>query len=168
MRRPGMRNAERGYSLLVAIVVVVFLSALAAITIRTVTSESRVAGDERASQQALYLAQAGIAWGTDMLRRPPYNLDGSGTIDSVLADPSLRTVTVTTDVFYDATRPWRELPGSPVSYQGGTFRVAIRDDKDSDPTVDKNGLFQMRALGTDQSGSRRMIEVVLLGPLPQP
>lgn len=157
-----MRNAsERGYSLMIVIVTLVFLSALALITVQVVSVETRVAGNDRAAHNALYIAQAGIAWGTDLLRQAPYEVVDSASVSKALA-LGFAPVTGTGATVLDG---WLELPGSPVSYGGGTFRVAIKDDNDdANPTSDSNSRFFMRALGTDASGNRRLIEVVMAVP----
>lgn len=153
--------SERGYSLMIVIVTLVFLSALALITVQAVSVESRVAGNDRAAHNALYVSEAGIAWGTDLLRQAPYEVIDSVSVTKVLA-LGFTPVTGTGATVLDG---WFELPGSPVSFGGGTYRVAIKDDNDdANPTSDSNSRFFMRALGTDASGNRRLIEVVMAVP----
>jgi Tfp pilus assembly protein PilX len=154
-------TGEGGYSLMIVIVALVFLSALAMMTVQAVSTESHVAGNDRAANNALYIAQAGIAWGTDVLRQAPYNVTDSASVTAVL-QAGLTPITGTGESVLDG---WLELPGSPVAYSGGTYRVAVKDDvDDADPTTDANSRLLMRALGTDGSGSRRLVEVVLSVP----
>jgi len=161
MTRRTNRPSERGYSLMIVIVTLVFLSALALITVQAVSVESRVAGNDRTAHSALYIAQAGIAWGTNLLRQAPYEVVDSTSLSKVLA-LGFTSITGTGATVLDG---WLELPGSQVTFGGGTYRVAIKDDDDdANPTSDSNSRFLMRALGTDASGNRRLIEVVMAVP----
>ncbi len=154
-----MRQKEQGYALIIAIVVLVFLTLLASTTLRTVATDTEVAGSDRSAQSALYIAQAGTAFGVNLLREAPFNLDDPATtVTSVLGAATLTTIA-------DATSPldgWSELPGSPISFAGGSYRVAIRDDADdTDYATDANNTFLLRSLGTDARGSRRLLEITL-------
>lgn len=171
---------EAGASLIVAIVVTLMLTILAMTVIQSVNTQTKVAGQSRSSENALYIAEAGIAWGINTLQGEPYNIvpgsDFTSLFDSLKAEAPVISSS-------DATWPqqeggkWYELINSR-GFGSGTFRVAVSDDVDGDADPnsatlatnldsDNNKQILLRSLGTDASGSQRLIEVVLTSKLEQ-
>ena len=156
-------NGERGFALIIAIVVLLFLTMLGMTTLNTAVTDVNVAGKSRASRQALYIAQAGVAWGLDALNAGPFDPNNVG---ATLKNAALtgRAVTGSGVALFDGCL---ELPNSPVSFGGGTFRVAVTDDADDgDVTTDSNGQILLRSLGVDASGGKKLIEVTVGAPAP--
>lgn len=152
---------ERGSLLVVVIIVLFCLTLLGYATMQLVGTDNEVAGKYRRSQNALYLAQAGVAWGMDLLRGPPYNVtDETENFSDVLA--ALSDALVTDDA--SPLRGYFLLPGSPVTFGDGSYSVGVRDDlePDGDPTSDTNSRIHLLAVGVGADQSRRAIEVTLM------
>ncbi len=156
-------------------ILVMVLSAVLLILGITISSfvgqDVEQAGSVLRSADALYVADAGVNWGADVLGKAPFNLDTAGTtVDSVLTNVSLTLITDPTDPLNGC----KELPSSPQTItletipatpfapavvRTGTFRVAIKDDNDNaDPNDDTNDRFLLLSLGTASNGARRLIE----------
>lgn len=160
-----MQGQQQGFSLLLAMSVIVLLTLLGIMVLKTVTADLALAGSDRSSQAALYTAEAGVYWGLDKLRddygfdgdTPQYDIVLSGTVPAVSAgDAACQHLSGTcTD--------WRELTAGSEGFGDASFRVFVRDDDeaDGDSLVDSNATILMWALGVDQHGAKRMIEVVL-------
>jgi Tfp pilus assembly protein PilX len=155
------RTSERGSSLALVMVVLVFTTLLAIMALNSASTDAELAYGGRAADSALYLAEAGVAWGLNELRNSAtFNIEGlSGNYTSILAYGTLTTV---------ASGPlagWKELPSSPVSFGGGTFRVAVKDDEDGDSNsfADTNGRILVRSLG-EIGTTRRLVEAAIGEP----
>lgn len=64
----GGRRPERGIALLIAIALIALITAATLISLRAVSTESVLQGQERRQREALFAAQAGIAEGRDWVR----------------------------------------------------------------------------------------------------
>ena len=160
---------QRGFSLLVAMTLLTLLTFLGLMVWDTVAIESQSAGSDRRSINALYIAEAGMAWGLDQLAT-------YSSADVLLNDYSGSANVISN---FTALNQWFELnisqPLQNYTVSGttvGQYRVAILDDDDEDPGVaqdykaDKNQIVLIRSLGVDTSGARRMIEAAVKLPSP--
>jgi Tfp pilus assembly protein PilX len=157
---PRRDAGEHGFALIIAIVVLLFLTILGMTTLNSTVADINIAGKSRASSQALYIAQAGVSWGLDTLSNAPFTPSDVGT---TLTNGALAGRTIAgTGTPLDGLL---ELPSSPVTFAGGTFRVGVGDDDDGDdkPLVDANGIIILRSLGVDSSGGKKLVEVTLGG-----
>ena len=104
-QRPAVRRRERGYVLIVAVSLTAMVTLLGYLMLQTVWATSRTVYSGRQSESAMYLAEAGLAWGASQLNTldlslldfsdlPPYSLDGPCSAnypscsDAVFADSS--------------------------------------------------------------------------------
>lgn len=164
MRRHRLVHApaESGFAMIISLIVLMLLTLLGMSMMKVGGDDVSVAGNTRASASAMYIAQAGIYWGLDTLRRSPFSLDAAGATPSAVLQSAELTLIPDTDPVPEL-RGWLQLPSSPVSFADGDFRVAILDDveADGDTTTDTNQRFLLRSLGTDSRGSRSLVEVAL-------
>jgi Tfp pilus assembly protein PilX len=163
------RQNERGFSIAAAILVLLVLTALGVTVLNSVNTDIEIAGQQRTSESALQLAEAGVAWGQWQIRNAYY---GNFSYLLVTAAANAGEPTPPPEITGDTDCPntscllfgWRDLSGGTVAYGGGTYRVAIKDDDDGDGNlnVDDNNRILLRSLGTDPSGTRRLVEVALM------
>lgn len=167
-------RVQRGSAMLISMGVLIILTLLGTLVLQTVNVETDVAGAQRLSQKALYVAEAGANWGLEKLRLD-YNFNTPNPEIDKLIDP------VTTNLSaVDVSDPhckylkqlsgtcatWHELTSGPNGRAYGAtgrFRVFVHDDRDEmnsvDWTLDQNESIILRALGMDARGAKRMIEV---------
>ena len=171
MRR-RLNHRERGFSLVMAVAVVALLMMLGLVVMQSVSSDIRVAGNSRNTQNMVQLAEAGIAQGLDVLRAAPYNIDDQASpsaqtsvINSLNGSGSSLSVVASTDTELGncVEEGWRQLVGSDTwsSYGNGFIRVFIYDnvESDNDRTTDTDQTFLVRSLASDGYDGRRCIEV---------
>jgi hypothetical protein len=157
----GMRRAsERGGVLIVAMVVLVALLGLGALTILAVTSSSRASSHERFQSIALYAAESGLWAGIDYLRGSP---DWSADLAS---NPN-------------ASIPGNGAPpGDPGSLLsadlGAWYEVEVLNNVGDDGPGDTDGILLLRSTGHGPNGARVVVEIEvqdgppISGPPPPP
>lgn len=164
--KPARTRSQTGYSLIMAIVVLLVLTIVGLRALETVNSDIVLAGNDRSATTALYIAEAGVADGIDRLRQSPFNFEApSPSFDTALDDTNAPPVTGGNGCD-DSSCPifgWHQLTAGPVSYGGGTYWVVVNDDDEGDgnDTADTNHRVLLRSMATDARGARRMVEVAL-------
>ena len=83
----GARREESGSALIIAATVLIVLSLLGISVVRTVAVEYDTAGAERASQDALYNTEAGIAWAQEELAKKSLVASDGNTFQTELWTP---------------------------------------------------------------------------------
>ena len=179
-----MKRGESGFSLIIAIMVLVVLTLLGMTVLTGVNVDSDMAGNIRASESALYLAEAGISWGMDTLRNAPYSLSSPSTdVGVALSNTLCPRITGDADCLNGTVCPifgWRQLNNTGFQSLGsGRFRVVVSDDSTpyGSASSDRSGVcgtpgtdttcglanqrILMRSLGKDASGAQRLIEVAI-------
>lgn len=152
-----IKSSERGAMLLLAVTMVVMLTLMGALVMRTVGDDVQVAGAERSADSALYIAEAGLQWARVQIADPNgYNGDLNQVLTALTAVP-----VGDSDV---PLRGWLELGSQ--NYGDGTFRVVLQDDAyaETDPPPAPNNTILVRSLGTSARGSKRLLEVALEVP----
>ena len=151
-------GSSRGSTLLIAISFIVMLTMVGALVMRAVRSDLDTAGAERSSQDALYIAEAGLQWGRSKILTDYWSGTGPnyGSLFT-LSDPAL-------DPLCDESRVqetnWVRLDS--MAYGTGHFCLVVKDDEFADtPTVDNN-TFLIRSLGVAADGyAKRLLEVTV-------
>ena len=159
-----MKISRRGFTLMIAMAVTVMMTLLGTMALDAVNIDLTLARTDRASQRALLVSEAGVTWAMEKLRTSYGFETDSPSYSTVLSLSKVQDVDPTctapsTCKLYD----WRQLPGGEsVSYGGGTFRAAVKDDDDGDlsDTADRNSTILIRSLGTVESASRLIENVV--------
>ena len=164
-----MAKRERGYVLLIAASVTIALTLLGIVVLNTTFFGSEFARADRHSQQALYNAEAGIAWAMELLENDPYQIsqdaDYTRVLQAISALPDVVDPAWPTSVLPQTT--WHSLHSeSFVQFSKGGFRVAIQDDADDDnPLLDTNKTILVRSYGFirlgDEERAARLIEITL-------
>lgn len=172
LRAKTCKNHERGFSLLMAVTITVMLTLVGMMVLNHTIVDTELAGASRNATDALYIAEAGIYAGMDILRQD-YGFDGnspdfngpltSGSLDGTLPRP---IVASDPDCSSAACKifGWNDLvDGRWVNYGGGRYRVVVADDSDDDgdTTQDANQTILLRALGEGRGGGRRLLEVAV-------
>lgn len=146
------RRLERGFAFFVAVVIVLALTFVGLWAVRGSNESLQLAMRSHAAIRAFYVAEAGVAFGLETLRRAPIELAAEDEDERACGEASCPLA------------GWRVLTTAPRPFGEGTYWVAVHDDADDDGDegVDSNGRILMRSLGVDSSGARRLIEVVVL------
>jgi hypothetical protein len=164
MRTSAIRHRRRegGWGLLPTIVLIGVLTLLGTSVLQTVASDAAASGAQRRSENLLNVAEAGVSYGMERLRGAPFNFETGADVNEALKDanaPGISDASCNTSAC--PLQNWHELTlGAPgVSFAGGTFRVAVRDDIGSGS--DSNNRILMRSLATDSRGTQRLVEVMV-------
>jgi Tfp pilus assembly protein PilX len=170
-----MRTNERGYSLIIAMVIVAILTMLGFAVLDAVIGDVDMASAARQKEAALYVAEGGIAWAVDQVNAAYPSSSGT----TVFGDITLSAITMSSVVVQgDASCPtsdcavlltpsgWRRLTTTgAVAYGNGEFQTFIRDDDDGDDNsdIDTNGTILLRSIGRSgrNSGAVRVLEVAI-------
>lgn len=188
---PITSSGERGAALLITLLTITMISALAVCVLDTSMTETAIAANYAASQQALYTADAGIERAlADLLDVPDWNsvlagLSSSGFVDNgggILpdgrpADVAARTraVQAESDTFYGAgpNRPvWQPYARGPLSSLVSGAEIPLCDyvlvwvaddpeETDGNPRRDTNRVVLLRADGYSGFGTRRVVEAAV-------
>ncbi len=159
-----IHNRDGGWGLLPTVVVIVVLSLLGAAVLKTVDTGLNSTGTIRRVESTLNITEAGVAFGMERLRGSPFLFGAGGTdVNTALNNTNAPLIdnfdthncTTTACPLFN----WHELTPGPVSFDGGTYRVAVRDDLGTG--ADTNNRILLRSLGTNSTGIQRLIEVVL-------
>ncbi|MCP3144156.1 hypothetical protein [Pyxidicoccus xibeiensis] len=175
--RGTRRRAERGVALLMALALIAFITAAALVSLRAVSTESALQGNERRAREAFFAAQAGLAEGREVVRLRLGGRNEFNTVINNLGGPA-------TDLPPDITIPWYQVigwtPYTLTSTPAGTavdptfaganremngpdgvrledfpessnvrYRVFLVDDDDADPlrSVDENSKVWLVSVG---------------------
>jgi hypothetical protein len=172
-RRPG----ARGIALMMAVALILFITAATLISLRAVSTESALQGQERRSREAFFAAQAGIAEAREVVR---LKLNGTTDINPVMSDLGAPVTDAALQVhpFYEVI-PWTNYTlastGVELSVDPGVttanremvgpdgvrisdfpdasnvrYRVFVVDDEDSNP---------VRLAGNDTNGKVWLVSV---------
>ncbi|MBI4471619.1 MAG: hypothetical protein HY646_03060 [Acidobacteria bacterium] len=154
---------ERGASLIVAMVILAFLSIVGGALFMTAMIEVRIGDNYRTNTQLLYLAEAGIENARELLRTstdtPSQLLARAAGADSSLStstDPS--TLLAGDDVPLCDAEPLNDATGRVI----GTYHVYLRNDVADDVTsvVDSNRMLTLLSFATIGK-DRKVIETVV-------
>jgi len=161
-------DPQRGAALIVAMVVLFALLLLGLTVADGVAIETQAAGAERSGEMALYIAEAGIAWGIQHLSHellPTYGIkpsDPNPDYPGVLF-PNLDPIIAGDPKCPDATCPifgWYQLHPDKIAegFGRGSYRVVVS----SGPNGEKD-ILRIRSLGKAPAGGQRLIEVTVGG-----
>ncbi len=169
-------ESERGFVLVVSVVVTTVLALLGYLMMQSVAIDAQMAYADRQGQSALAVANAGIGWAMERLSETHGFID-STNYDGVLAD--LTELTCNSGESDDIECPdeisgWREMhpeaekiwyPTGNAGDSVGWFRVVLKDDQDYDDdfSEDANDTLLIRSYAVTNEGSRRMVEVAVTG-----
>lgn len=172
-RSPTAKKSERGYILIVSIMVSAVLTLMGFLVLHTVWFDSKNAYADRQSQVAFHLAESGMAWGISKLNE----LDTDFTDFNDLLDEDPLNCGVGSDECPCELTGWRPISGvegeSIIPYPDetnsvGTYRVVVKDDDDGDDRLeeagdakDQNTTILIRSYGISNQGSRRMLEATV-------
>ena len=166
------KSRQRGYSLIVAVTVVALLSMLGIMVLDQVYTDTQLSGGDRASINAMYLAEAGAVWGkqalVDVLYPPGTNsgtaavtnltsLNALAATDAIcpenncVAPPCPSTITCSNWYLLTSTA-W-------VPYGTGQYRVAATCNPNC--LVANPVSYSVRALGQSPDGSQRLLEITV-------
>ena len=169
-----MRNhQQRGYSLIVAVTVVTLLTLLGILVLDSVWSDTQLSGGDRASINAMYLAEAGAVWGQQQLINmvmPPGTtaanntslmaLTALGTTDPIC--PENACVAPPCPQALNCTQWYQLTPTAWVPYSTGQYRVAATclPAPCTNP-ASSNPVYLIRSIGQWPDGSQRLVEVTV-------
>lgn len=155
MNRPTPH--ERGFVLLIVVFAVVMVTALALVAHQMTTVDVEAAGADAGSEEALYIAEAGIQWA---LQEIMYTYEIDEVSPSYTALLALPAITGDTDCPDSSCKifGWKQLHSSSmrVSYGAGYYRVVVNQI-----TGDNSRVLRVRSMGTSALGERRLIEVMV-------
>lgn len=156
MRR--VRKQERGILLLIAMVFVVVLTLLGSMVLREVAADVQVAGAERNTEDALYIAEAGLQWGRDQIMT---QFGSGGTVDLSSSSAIWTTLSLIPNTDPDVQlHGWYDLGTQSYGAVGGKFHVAVEQD----PADSSGDSILMRSMGTSPGGAKRLLEVAVVKP----
>jgi hypothetical protein len=142
-RRTG--SGERGVSMVLVLFILLSLTAMCVSALQLVLMDSRITSNDFASRYALYVAEAGLAQGIDVLRWQydifsPEGFNRTGLLD---------------------TGTWTQIVPQ-TAFGEGTYSVTVMDDRDAstDGKVDSNRTVLVRATGKGR-GAIRVVEIAL-------
>ncbi|HSI03315.1 MAG: PilX N-terminal domain-containing pilus assembly protein [Myxococcota bacterium] len=167
-----IRHNERGFSLIIGMSVLILLTVLGIAVVQGINADVDSAASDRGSQSALAIAEAGLTWSIDYLKRT-YGLDtataqtftnivnnafndlsnysdcNAEEQSAIVADPS------------PASSDWKSVThnraAADKNFGGGRYHVWVTKDP-ADPT---GKTLLMRALGIDGRGSQRLVEIAV-------
>ncbi|QSQ11594.1 pilus assembly PilX family protein [Myxococcus landrumensis] len=136
-------RANRGFTLLVALGVVIVVTMAVMLSYRVVGREADTQADTRRQKEAFFAAEAGLAEGREAVRR---RAPGEGTqpYSDLLTGLHASGAEVTEEGLKNANPPWMELlpsdaPGDPWNYlrlDPGQFSTAEKTNGDGVPYLD--------------------------------
>ncbi|MBU2520762.1 MAG: pilus assembly PilX N-terminal domain-containing protein [Proteobacteria bacterium] len=143
-------NNEKGFVLPVGLMFLAILALLGTTAVIITTTDLKIGTNYKLSEQAFYVAEAGIQRGIDDMK----NNSGSSFDDELLGDDGSSN---TSD---DGILSF-ESPGSPVSFGAGTYSVQVIDNDDGDGNLfdDVDGKVIIASTGT-VSGAKQTINVM--------
>ena len=162
---------ERGYGLVVAVSIIALLTMLGLMVLDVVATDVQMAGGDRSSGNAYYLAEAGGIWAQQTLVTLVYPQGASGsatpgalttlgalsTADQAAFCPDSPNPPCSTYYYMSVGTP----SGNTVTYPGGSYMVAAtcvpNCNLGTTPTS-----YIIRSLGTTTDGSaKRLIEITM-------
>lgn len=151
---------ERGAALLSVLLVLAFLLLIGMAALGTSATELQVAGNEKASVRALYIAEGGIQRALALLKARP------GQWSLMLAGPDGVRRSDEPSSLDDGLLAF----GDAVSFGGGVYAVRILDneDGDADPWTDSDGRILVQSTGTFGRSVKRIEVLFSLNPLQVP
>ena len=172
----AIKREERGWILVVAMAMTIVITFMGMLVLQSASVDARLAGAQRNSETAKYIAEAGIAWAVKKLNTEPGLIAGSSLrINTLLAYSTFEAlgddtqctafqITQNETCFPNELVGWGRLHPEQISiaYNGGHFRVGIREDNDDDNYLeDSNNQFFIRAYGVSIRGARSVIEILV-------
>ncbi len=167
-----MRNNERGFSLIIGMSVLILLTVLGIAVVQGINADVDSAASDRGSQSALAIAEAGLTWSLDYLKRS-YGLDTAtaqtftnivGNTNSDLSNYADCSTEEKSAVDADASpvaANWKcvtkNRAAAEKTFGGGRYHVWVAKDP-ADPT---QKTLLVRSLGIDARGSQRLVEIAV-------
>ena len=187
---PERMNNEDGFTIILALILLMLLTIIGATAINTSTTETMISSAEEVKRTTFYVAESGVEHATAMLRSQ-FVARNQTTIQAALAsgtDPQPRwdfalngDVTGTSAstrpapgsqwrAKFDAGVPW--IVDAPLG-SGYTYSVSVWNNADTLDTTslfppeqkDTDGLIVVGAIATGPRNSRAAVEVVLNGAI---
>lgn len=170
--KPSIRNSERGFSLLIGMSVLILLTVLGIAVVQGINADVDSAASDRGSQSALAIAEAGLTWSLDYLKRT-YALDvaTAQTFTDIAANShsdlsaysacNAEEKTAVDSEPNPAAATWMNVTHARTSaentFGGGRYHVWVAKDP-----ADPNGkTLLVRSLGIDARGSQRLVEIAV-------
>ncbi len=175
--KTNIRHSERGFSLLIGMSVLILLTVLGIAVVQGINSDVESAGNDRGSQSALAIAEAGLTWSMDFLKNTYALHQATAQTFTNIATNSMNNLTNYSDATNEAkTAIDADISATDVSparadwkcvthartdaektFGGGRYHVWVAKDP-ADPT---GKTLLMRALGIDARGSQRLVEIAV-------
>lgn len=168
--RPRRGGRQRGFGLVIAVSVIALLSLLGMLVLDQVYTDIQIAGSERASQSAMYIAEAGSVWGRTRLTALLFGTGTTAQPSNLQALPPMPAA----DALCPENSCGDHLCPPPVDctaflrltalidpqFANGFYRVAVRCNPNCQAA---NPSYTLRALGIAQEGNpatvpQRLIE----------
>ena len=150
MKKRRIKPAERGSILLIAMVFLLILTLLGAMVVQAVNVDIEVAGAEYHSENALFIAEAGLQWGRHKIDTE-YTVGGAIDYTALFAG-----LVVASEAPFNG---WYILAEQP--YVEGQFKLYVKDDDFAEGGADANNTIYLRSLGIASGGAKRLLEVVI-------
>lgn len=171
-----IRAQERGWILVVSMAMTIVITFMGMLVLQGAYVDSQLAGAQRNAETSRYIAEAGLAWAVERLNTEAGLVSGSNIrINTLLGYSTFEDLG--DDELCNAGHISHELSCYPsqlvgwgrlhpeqisIAYNGGSFRVGVRDDNDDDNfLVDSNDQFFIRAYGVSIRGARSMVEILV-------
>jgi len=153
----GRRTGERGFALVGALIVTVIVLALGAIGVQSSSIGLNIAANDLRQNQALALAESGVAHAVSLIEADPDGFD-----DELASDGTAGALTA---LGSPATIQGRSYRYHPVAANGAGYYVRVEDNFDEsggadDPTADRDQRFRIISRGR-VGGAERVVEVLV-------
>ena len=157
---------ERGMSLIIAVVVIVLLTMIGLMVLDSVYSDTQLAGSERSTQAAMYVAEAGAVIGRQMLVDMLFPAGSGQTAPPQVATlltqqqlaigdpicPASDTTTVCSNWYQLGVSTW-------TNYAQGQYRIAATCYPTCSSTASNSMTFSVRSIAKMPDGSTRLIQI---------
>ena len=156
----GRRPGQRGFSLVIAVAIFTLLTLMGLMVLDAVFNDTQLAGGERANQNILYVAEAGLIWGRQRMVDLLFPLGGSGSaqVATLMAQPPLAAGDVMCPDNVICSN-WFLLQDW-TTYGAGQYRVA-GTCQPACSLINPSTVFTVRAIGRTSGGGQRMLEMTI-------
>jgi Tfp pilus assembly protein PilX len=177
----SVSNSERGTALVMALLVMVALSALAVVMMLSMNAETKIAGSDARSSKALNLAEAGAAEAIARIRsrEVPDSLNPRmvtqifltvpGSVPTLGPDTTALATSQPAGTWLRYTTPGRDAAALTVTYKTDAGRSAIyRYDASRNPAIQTSTgmpIFQITSTGRSGNDTRRIVTEVVGKPI---
>lgn len=170
-----LRHAERGFSLIIAVSIIALLTLFGVLVLDASHGDVQLAGGDRAAQNTLFIAEAGIVTAKQQLVNllyPPGTSSSAANVAALMALTSLAAndALCPENACVSAPCPtpircsdWYALtPAAGQSYGTGSYRAAATCNPNCS-LVTPPASYSVRALALSPDGAQRLLEITV-GP----